>query len=151
MVFTEAHKQLVKEGEKWLKDTESSCTVAATLIATVVFAAAITIPGGTSNENGHPIFSKDRAFIVFGISDALSLFPSVAAILIFLSILTGRYAEVDFLFALHKRLIWGLFTLFLSITSMMIHHISGLCNKKDWILIPVAALACLPVSLFVSL
>ncbi|KAK6248777.1 hypothetical protein QUC31_020342 [Theobroma cacao] len=39
MVFTEEHKELLKEGEQWLKDTANSCTVVAALIATVVFAA----------------------------------------------------------------------------------------------------------------
>ncbi|KAJ9168040.1 hypothetical protein P3X46_019615 [Hevea brasiliensis] len=140
MLFTEEHKRLVKEGEKWMKDTASSCTVAAALIATVIFAAAITVPGGNNNDD---------------VSDALSLFSSVAAILMFLSILTARYAEADFLYSLPKRLIFGLVTLFLSITSMMVAFSATLylvfCNRKAWMLIPVGALACLPISLFVSL
>ena len=45
-LFTESHKGLVKEGEKWMKETASSCTVAGALIVTIMFAAAITIPGG---------------------------------------------------------------------------------------------------------
>lgn len=40
MVFTEEHKELVK-GET------NSCSVVAALIATVAFAAAITVPGGS--------------------------------------------------------------------------------------------------------
>nr|POF18428.1 protein suppressor of k(+) transport growth defect 1 [Quercus suber] len=43
--FTKSHKELVKEGEKWMKGTASSCTVVAALIVTIMFAAAITIPG----------------------------------------------------------------------------------------------------------
>lgn len=120
-----------------MKDTASSCTVAAALIATVVFAAAITVPGG--NNNGClPNFSKEKAFTIFAVSDALSLFSSTAAILMFLSILTARYAEEDFLFALPKRLIFGLVTLFLSITSMMVAFGSTnflmFGNKNTWVL-----------------
>ncbi|CAH2041844.1 unnamed protein product [Thlaspi arvense] len=55
-VFTEEHKELVAEGEKWMKDTATSCTIAAALIVTIVFAAAITVPGGNNDDNGEPIF-----------------------------------------------------------------------------------------------
>ncbi|XP_019172866.1 PREDICTED: uncharacterized protein LOC109168306 [Ipomoea nil] len=41
IVFTEEHKELKEAGEKWMKDTANSCTIAAALIVTVVFAAAI--------------------------------------------------------------------------------------------------------------
>ncbi|XP_059637104.1 ankyrin repeat-containing protein ITN1-like [Cornus florida] len=154
MVFSEEHKDLVIEGEKWMKDTANSCTIAAALIATVVFAAALTVPGG-DNPDGLPNFSKETGFITFVVSDAISLFTSTASMLMFLSILTSRYAEQDFLYILPKRLIIGLVTLFLSITSMMITFSATLYlvfgHKKAWILMPVAALACLPVTLFVSL
>ncbi|RYQ92531.1 hypothetical protein Ahy_B09g098760 [Arachis hypogaea] len=45
-VFTTEHKDLVKEGEKWTKETASSCSVVAALVATITFAAAFTVPGG---------------------------------------------------------------------------------------------------------
>ncbi|KAL7252724.1 hypothetical protein ACSBR1_007315 [Camellia fascicularis] len=56
-VFTDTHKDLVKEGKRWMKDTANACTIVASLIATVVFAAAITVPGG-NNSDGNPIFYK---------------------------------------------------------------------------------------------
>ncbi|KAL0315834.1 UNVERIFIED_CONTAM: hypothetical protein Sradi_5461600, partial [Sesamum radiatum] len=74
MVFTEEHKILKEEGEKWMKDTSNSCTIAAALIATVMFAAAITVPGGNESSSGFPIFSGNSAFIVFAISDAISIY-----------------------------------------------------------------------------
>ncbi|KAG8367153.1 hypothetical protein BUALT_Bualt16G0043000 [Buddleja alternifolia] len=159
MVFTDEHKELKEEGEKWMKDTANSCTIAAALIATVMFAAAITVPGGTNSgttiRNGFPIFATDTAFIVFAVSDAISLFTSATSLLMFLAILTARYAEDDFLYALPKRLIIGLVTLFLAITFMMVAFSATLYlvlgQKKEWILIPVAALACLPVTSFVLL
>ncbi|KAJ9672608.1 hypothetical protein PVL29_026006 [Vitis rotundifolia] len=152
MVFIKKHENLIKEGEKWMKGTAKCYTLAAALIATVVFAAAITIPGGNHDDTGLPNFSKEKAFKVFATSDALSLFLSIASVLICLSILTARYAEDDFLFALPKRLIFGLVTLFLSVTSMMIAYSSAIYllfgEKKAWILITLAALACLPVTLY---
>ncbi|KAI8004693.1 Ankyrin repeat-containing protein NPR4 [Camellia lanceoleosa] len=155
MVFTKEHKKLVEEGEKWMKDTANSCTIAAALIATIAFAAVITVPGGINGTNGVPVFSKANAFIVFIVSDAISPFTSTMSLLMFLSILTSCYAEGDFLYVLPKRLIIGLVTLFMSITTMMLAFSSTLYlvfgNNKGWILIPVATFACLPITSFVSL
>ncbi|KAL7091874.1 hypothetical protein ACP275_12G130500 [Erythranthe tilingii] len=155
MVFTEEHKKLKEEGEKWMKDTSESCTIAAALIVTIMFAAAITVPGGNESDTGFPVFAREKVFLVFAISDAISLFASTTSLLMFLSILTSRYAEEDFLHVLPKRLIIGLGTLFLSITFMMVAFSATLYlvfgRKNAWVLIPVAALACLPVTSFVLL
>ncbi|KAD3068355.1 hypothetical protein E3N88_36235 [Mikania micrantha] len=119
-LFTIEHKELVTQGEKWMKGTASQCMVVATLIATIVFAAAFTVPGGYDQDNGIPTFYSKATFIVFVVADAISLFWSCASILIFLSILTSRYAEKDFLESLPNKLISGLLTLFLSITTMTV-------------------------------
>ncbi|KAM7486092.1 hypothetical protein LguiA_002101 [Lonicera macranthoides] len=144
MVFTESHQDLVKEGEQWMKDTSNSCTIVAALIVTIVFAAAITVPGGNNGDTGFPMFMSSAAFIVFALSDALALFASTSSVLMFLSILTSRYGEADFLYALPKRLIIGLATLFLSIIFMMVAFGATLQivigNRGSWIIIPVVAL-----------
>ncbi|XP_038680563.1 ankyrin repeat-containing protein NPR4-like isoform X2 [Tripterygium wilfordii] len=155
ILFTEEHKRLVREGEKWMKDSASSCMVVATLIATVMFAAAFTVPGGNNNETGRPIFLHRRSFIVFSISNALALFSSATSILMFLSILTSRYAEEDFLHSLPKRLIIGFTTLFVSIATMMSAFSATLFivlgREFAWIAISVAMVACIPVTLFALL
>uniref|UniRef100_A0A7N2MWI7 PGG domain-containing protein n=1 Tax=Quercus lobata TaxID=97700 RepID=A0A7N2MWI7_QUELO len=46
-LFTKKHKNLRREGEKWMKDTANYCMIVATLITTVVFATAFTVPGLT--------------------------------------------------------------------------------------------------------
>ncbi|XP_047952686.1 uncharacterized protein LOC125198376 isoform X2 [Salvia hispanica] len=81
--------------------------------------AAITVPGSNQSESGYPMFYKSVAFKIFAVSDAVSLFTSTTSLLMFLSILTSRYAEQDFLYALPKRLSIGLFTLFFSILFMI--------------------------------
>ncbi|KAH6761200.1 hypothetical protein C2S51_018149 [Perilla frutescens var. frutescens] len=155
MIFTEEHRHLKVEGEKWMKDTANSCTIAAALIATVVFAAAITVPGGNKSDSGYPMFSKEKTFSIFGSSDAASLFTSITSLLMFLSILTSRYAEEDFLYALPKRLCIGLVSLFLSILFMMIAFSSTLYlvfgPKKVRVLITVVVFSLLPIWLFVML
>ncbi|PWA47342.1 ankyrin repeat-containing domain, PGG domain protein [Artemisia annua] len=155
MVFTREHKDLVIEGEKWIKSTAESYTITAALITTIVFAAAITVPGGNNQESGIPIFTNKPAFVIFALSDAVSLFTSVTSLLMFLSILTTRFAEQDFLFKLPKRLIIGLTMLFISTTAMIIAFGATLFlvfgQENLWMLIPIGALTCLPITSFVTL
>ena len=92
--------------------------------------------------------------MLFIISDAISLFSSSTSILIFLGILTSRYAEDDFLKSLPTKLIIGLSTLFISIAAMLVAFCAALyvmLDGKAWIVIPVTLLASVPVTLFVWL
>ncbi|KAL8251468.1 hypothetical protein R6Q59_035161 [Mikania micrantha] len=156
-LFTEEHKDLVTQGEKWMKGTASLCMVVAALIATIVFAVAFVVPGGYSqNSNnqmdGIPIFHSEVAFKIFLVADAISLFTSTASILMFLSILTSRYAERDFLQSLPKKLMLGVTTLFLSIAAMTIAFSVSfyVLYKHDliWMPIIISLFAMLPIILF---
>ncbi|KAJ9559083.1 LOW QUALITY PROTEIN: hypothetical protein OSB04_013697 [Centaurea solstitialis] len=155
MVFSREHKDLVKEGQNWMKTTAESCSITAALIITIVFAAAITVPGGSNQEKGIPLFIQDIAFTIFAVSDAISLFTSSTSLLVFLSILTSRFAEQDFLVSLPKRLLIGLCSLFISTTAMMVAFSATLfvvfCDKKPWMLAPICVSACLPIVLFLTL
>ncbi|PNX90955.1 hypothetical protein L195_g047083, partial [Trifolium pratense] len=75
-----------------------------------MFAAAFTVPGGNDQDTGLPIFLHDNIFTTFLIADAFSLFTSAASVLIFIGILTSRYAEKDFLRSLPWKLLFGLWT-----------------------------------------
>ncbi|PWA89816.1 ankyrin repeat-containing domain, PGG domain protein [Artemisia annua] len=154
-IFTQEHKELVTQGEKWTKETANKCMVVAALIATIVFAAAFTVPGGYNQRNGMPMFYSKATFVVFVVADAISLFASSGSILIFLSILTSRYAERDFLETIPKKLMAGLATLFISIATMtlafgvsffILYH-----NGFLWIPILIGVFAVLPVILYVFL
>ncbi|XP_075644587.1 uncharacterized protein LOC142615704 isoform X4 [Castanea sativa] len=150
-LLTESHKELVKEGEKWMKETASSCTVVAALIVTIMFAAAITVPGGNKQDSGLPTFLNEKVFMVFMICDALSLLSASTSLLMFLGILTSRYAEEDFLKSLPKKMIVGLSTLILSIATMMITFCASLfiiLPGKSRVVIPIICLAIVPVTLF---
>ncbi|GKB20582.1 ankyrin repeat-containing domain, PGG domain protein [Tanacetum coccineum] len=142
--------------EKWIKKTgKNSLTIVPPLIITIVFAAAITVPGGNNQDSGIPICTNNIAFIVFAISDAVSLFTVVTSLLMFLSILTARFAEQDFLFKLPTKLIIGLTMLFLSTTAMIIAFGATLFlvfgQGYPSMLIPIGALTCLPITSFVTL
>ncbi|KAF5447093.1 hypothetical protein F2P56_032669 [Juglans regia] len=149
--FFEEHKNMMKDGERWMKDTATSCTVVGALIATIMFAAVFTVPGGNNQTTGFPIFSEEKLFILFIVSDSLSLFSSSTSVLMFLGILTSRYAEEDFLKSLPTKMIIGLSTLLFSITTMMIAFSAAvlIILQKSWMVIPVICLASVPVTLFV--
>ncbi|KAB1225385.1 hypothetical protein CJ030_MR1G015675 [Morella rubra] len=153
-LFTKEHKDMMEKGEKWMKDTSTSCTVVGALILTIMFAAAFTVPGGNDQTTGLPIFLNDKYFRLFIIADVLSLFSSSTSVLMFLGILTSRYAEDDFLESLPRKMIIGLSTLFFSIATMMIAFYAALSLMLDGlssITFPVICLAGIPVTLFVLL
>ncbi|KAF7848558.1 hypothetical protein BT93_L1845 [Corymbia citriodora subsp. variegata] len=140
LLFTEEHKELRQEAEKWMKHTASSC--------------------GNDNDIGKPIFLHSRLFMIFAISTAVAVFSSATSTLMFLSILTSRYAEEDFLHSLPNRLMLGLGSLFVSIancvnTNIMVAfgatHFILLGHDYARIAIPIAAFAFGTVTLFALL
>lgn len=137
-----------------MKNTANSSMVVAALIATVVFAAAFTVPGGNDGK-GSPILLGKHWFLVFAIADSIALFTSSTSILFFSSILTSRYAEDDFLESLPTKLMVGLTTLFVSIIAMMVAFSAALFiiffRNMTWVPIPLALVACVPVFLFALL
>ncbi|KAL2555617.1 Ankyrin repeat family protein [Forsythia ovata] len=108
MAFTETHEELIKEGEQWMKDTANSCTIVAALVATVVFASAITVPGGNNGDSGRPIFYDEMAFIIFGISDAVALFASTSSVLLLQELALSPKIDTQ------KEVQWACFPVFSS-------------------------------------
>ncbi|XP_031282110.1 uncharacterized protein LOC116140654 [Pistacia vera] len=119
--------------------------MAATIIATVVFAAALKVPGGSKEKTGTPHFVRRASFIIFAISDAVVLILSSYSILRFLSVISSRYAEEDFISPLPLFLGSGLAALSLSISAMMeVFCATMFIVFKDgmlWIPIPVTVMA----------
>ncbi|XP_062019923.1 uncharacterized protein LOC133736452 [Rosa rugosa] len=151
-IFTETHTEIVKDGGNWLANTSQSCSVVAALIATVAFATASTVPGGTKEENGKPTFENQPAFDVFSIASLVALCFSVTAMVMFLAILTSRYQERDFGKELPRKLLFGLTSLFVSIAAMLVSFCAGhffvLKDELKYAAFPVYAITCLPVSFF---
>ncbi|ESR40922.1 hypothetical protein CICLE_v10027095mg, partial [Citrus x clementina] len=118
-----------------------SSDISATLVITIAFAAAITVPGD-SDSRGMPNYLHEPSFTIFGISNALALFSSVCF-------------EEDFLVSLPKKLIIGLITLFFSIASLMVAFAATVYivqfHQWKWVIIPMGLLGCLPVYLFATL
>ncbi|KAK9714965.1 hypothetical protein RND81_06G133800 [Saponaria officinalis] len=135
-----------------MKKTAESCALVAALIATVAFTAALQLPGGLNNNTGSPVLVKKTLFVFFAMSNAMSLFTSTASILVFLSILTSRYAERDFLISLPQKLMTGLILLLISIAAMVAGFTAtffiAFHEGLKWPPIIIAILASVPITLF---
>ena len=154
-LFIREHKDLKTEGEKWMKDRANNCMLVATLVTTVAFAAAFTVPGGSNQDRGTPILLESIWFRIFFIADAIALFSSSTSIFMFLSILTSTYTEMDFLVSLPSKFLWGLIALFISIADMLVAFsaTSFLVFKSEmaWLPITTIALAGVAIISFIKL
>ncbi|XP_076893590.1 uncharacterized protein LOC143545625 [Bidens hawaiensis] len=150
-LFSKENNRQVSEGLQWMKD----CMVVATLIVTVAFAVTFTVPGGYNQDHGPPIFIHKRTFLVFVIADAISLFSASSSLLVFLSILTSGYEQLDFLFSLPRKLLAGLLSLFISVAAMMVTFSANFFvlyhQGLKWVPILIAAFATVPVIMFAVL
>ncbi|KAJ9692856.1 hypothetical protein PVL29_011784 [Vitis rotundifolia] len=151
-IFTEAHSDLVKRGGKWLNSTSTSCSLVATLIATVAFATSATVPGSFNEKNGEPNFAHQSAFELFAVSSLIALCCSVTSLVMFLAILTSRHQEDDFHEDLPQKLLFGLTALFISIAAILVSFCAGhffvLKDELKRAALPVYAVFCLPISFF---
>ncbi|KAK9989389.1 hypothetical protein SO802_029628 [Lithocarpus litseifolius] len=116
---------------------------------------ALTVPGASNKISNTPFFHKEQWFMIFILSNAVALFTSAASIVLLLSILTSSYAQSEFVYSLHARLMFGLTTLFISITTMVSAFIAAIFlifdYKLEWVPYVIASLACAPVILFLVL
>nr|XP_023888999.1 uncharacterized protein LOC112001065 [Quercus suber] len=151
-IFNETHEDLVKQGGEWLNKTSEACSVVAALIATVAFASSTTIPGNINEENGKPNLESHSTLTIFAVSSLIALCFSITALFSFLAILTSRYEQKDFRRDSPKKLLLGLTSLLVSITSMLVSFCAGhyfmLKNKLKDKAFPVYAATCLPIVFF---
>ncbi|CAL1407066.1 unnamed protein product [Linum trigynum] len=152
-VFVRTHLELATEGQQWMKEMATACSVVGALIITIMFTAALTVPGG-NKDTGLPTLLDDWSFKIFMISDAISLYAASTSVLMFLAILTARYSMTDFLRSLPTKMVIGLSTLFVSIAAMMVTFSATVVIVMDRQLefvVPMILLAAVPVTLFMLL
>ncbi|KAI3886134.1 hypothetical protein MKX03_023387 [Papaver bracteatum] len=94
---------MVPEGEAWMKETSQACMIVSTLIATVMFTAAFTVPGGNNGDTGTPIFSKEGLSILLKslpqklILGLASLFISIVTMMTAFDSISWAYIPVTLL------------------------------------------------------
>ncbi|KAL8088168.1 uncharacterized protein LOC141696718 [Apium graveolens] len=153
-LFAAKKEPLRDAAQEWMKRTAENCSIVAVLIATVAFAAAYTVPGGSNPENGSPVLVNQTFFVVFTVSDVLSLASTLTAVVVFLSILTSSFQFEDFKESLPKRLMFGISCLIFSLTIMMLAFAATIIlmikNRQQWTRIALYGIAFLPVSVLVA-
>ncbi|XP_022637367.1 uncharacterized protein LOC111241776 isoform X1 [Vigna radiata var. radiata] len=142
-VFYDEHKKLSDEIKESAKGIANSGMVVATLVATVAFAAALTVPGD----------KKSDWFVVFIITNSIALFSSSASILSFLSNFTSsRFAESEFVISLHPSLTFGPALLIISVAAMVVAFIATSFlifeDTRKWVSYVVATMGVFPLILF---
>ena len=151
-LFNETNKELREKGIEWIKRTAEGCSVVAVLIATVAFAAAYTIPGGSNDKTGIPLFLNQPFFVVFTVADVLSISFALTSVVVFLAIITSPFRFADFRHSLPNKLTIGLTLLFLSVSMMMLSFAATVLlmikNGEGWTKVLLYAMSFLPVGLF---
>ncbi|KAK7372718.1 hypothetical protein VNO80_06105 [Phaseolus coccineus] len=143
-VFYDEHNQLSKDIKETAKGIADSGMIVATLVATVAFAAALTVPGDKNNA----------WFIVFIFTNAVALFTSSASILSFLSNFTSsRFAQTEFVVSLHPSLTFGRVLLIISVAAMVLAFIAAsflvFAHTTKWVSYTVAPMGVFALLLFV--
>ncbi|KAK1403976.1 PGG domain-containing protein [Heracleum sosnowskyi] len=143
---------LRERSQEWLKRTAENCSIVAVLIATVAFAAAYTVPGGSKEADGSPVLLNQPFFVLFTITDVLSLTFCLTSVVIFLSILTSSFRLRDFKQSLPQQLMLGITCLILSVSMMMLAFAATVIlmirNNQQWTRIILYLVAFLPVTVF---
>ncbi|XP_041023316.1 ankyrin repeat-containing protein At5g02620-like [Juglans microcarpa x Juglans regia] len=151
-LFYQANNELRTAATEWLKRTAEGCTVVAVLIATVAFAAAYTVPGGPNSQTGAPLLVNKPFFVVFTVTDVLSLSFALTSVVIFLSIVSSPFRLPDFKESLPTKLMLGFTFLFLSVFMMMVAFAATVLlmiqNRENWTKVILYALSFLPVGIF---
>ncbi|KAG4962055.1 hypothetical protein JHK86_038923 [Glycine max] len=142
-VFYEEHKKLSEEIKDAAKGIAEYGMLVSTLVATVAFAAALTVPGDKTNA----------WFTVFILTNAVALFTSSASLLSFLSNFTSsRFAQSEFVKSLHPSLTFGRALLFISVFAMVVAFSAAsflmFDHKSKWVAYLVASMAVFPILLF---
>nr|POE67634.1 ankyrin repeat-containing protein itn1 [Quercus suber] len=94
-LFEKTSKVLRQKAVEWIKRTSEGCSIMAVLIATVAFAAAYTVPGGTDENTGYPVLVHHPFFVVFTVADVLSISFALTSVVVFLAITTSPFRLVD--------------------------------------------------------
>ncbi|XP_014502946.1 ankyrin repeat-containing protein ITN1-like [Vigna radiata var. radiata] len=143
-VFYDEHNQLSKGIKESAVGITNSGMIVATLVATVAFAAALTVPGEKNNAS----------FIVFIFANAIALFTSSASILSFLTnFISSRFANTKFVISLHPSLHYGLQLLMFSVEAMACAFIAAsfliFDHKTKWVPYVVIPMAFIPFLVFI--
>ena len=124
-IFRRTHQELLKRSGEWLSNISQASSVVAGLFVTVTYNSSVEEPGGMNEGTGSPRFGHLSGFKIFAVFSLLGFYSSVAAVILFLAILSSGYREKDFASALPRKLLLGLTMLYFSIACTLISFSAG--------------------------
>ncbi|KAI3880701.1 hypothetical protein MKX03_008112 [Papaver bracteatum] len=131
--YTETHKDLRLQGEKWLEEGSNSFyMLISALIATVMFASAFAVPGGYNSTSGRPVLLKNHDFRPFIYYVGFSLLFSLVSLGLFLSIHAAAFNEEDFFFVLPLRTVLAITALINSVTFTACAYFQAFMLITGW-------------------
>lgn len=154
-VFLDTHRDHIQKAEgggEWMNKLSQSCSVVASLIATVAYASATTFPGGNDSQ-GAPNYRGHPAFSTFIISAFAALCFSLVSLVMFLTILITGSPEFESSKSLPGKSLIGLTSLFISMGSILVSFCAGhfffLKERMKFIALPIYIVGCIPIILIV--
>ncbi|XP_022714426.1 protein ACCELERATED CELL DEATH 6-like [Durio zibethinus] len=153
-LFDQQHKDQLTKAQKWVKETSQSSSTVAVLVATVVFAAAYTAPGGFHAQSGRPVLltTEKPQYLFFTIMDIAGLASSLTSLVVFLSVLTSSLELQEFSNRIPRNISIGFTSLFFSVTATMFTFTATIFLlvrlEKTWTATLTYAAAFLPISIF---
>ncbi|KAH6781344.1 hypothetical protein C2S51_006637 [Perilla frutescens var. frutescens] len=123
-LFSKEHKRLLRDSKTSMMNLADSCIIVATLVFTVLFTNAFTVPGGYDYQTGKAIHFERKSFQILCEIELFGLACSAISIILFGSIRTTSFAEYDFQDYLPRRMNIGLCTingsLIFTVTAFML-------------------------------
>uniref|UniRef100_A0A803QF84 Ankyrin repeat-containing protein n=1 Tax=Cannabis sativa TaxID=3483 RepID=A0A803QF84_CANSA len=110
-IFNTTHESMLKDGERWMKSTSKSCL----MVSILIFVGVLI----TTSQDSYDNEGRNSNWL-----NSVALSSSFFSTLTFLSIITSSYPKV--LASLHFKLIIGLATIFISLTTMLVAFNGGL-------------------------
>ncbi|XVF27960.1 hypothetical protein REPUB_Repub14bG0154100 [Reevesia pubescens] len=153
-LFNKQHQHQLELAQDWVKNTCQSSSTVAVLVASVVFAAAYTVPGGFHAKSGRPVLltTEKPLYSFFTVVDIAGLASSLTSVVVFLSILTSSLELPEFSHTIPRNMSIGFTSLFFSVTATMLTFTTTIFLlaqlQKKWTTTLTYAAALLPISVF---
>ncbi|KAB2637563.1 ankyrin repeat-containing protein [Pyrus ussuriensis x Pyrus communis] len=129
-LFNSWHDELLKEAQKWVKDTAQSCSTVAVLVATV----------------------NDPLFLLFTCMDVVAIASSLSSVAFFLSVLSSPLEYPLFVSSIPNKIMAGFVLLFISMATTMLAFAATILLlirvEKKWTKSLLYPIAFFPVPLF---
>ncbi|XP_042501938.1 protein ACCELERATED CELL DEATH 6-like [Macadamia integrifolia] len=146
-LFDKTHYDLLQKSEKWVKENAGVYMVISTLIASLMFTAAFTVPGGFNSDTGLPVLIHNKYLLPYFRLVSLSLFFSLATLATSLYTHCIHFQQEDFYFSLPLKIFLSSSNLFCCVISTVLALLHYFFEAIRFFALLLALLVCVDVML----